>query len=240
VAITGTPKAGNVAWTETDPHFTATNPPPSPRQPSGVPVTIQLDDRFLSAVWKAGNLWVSGNDACVPDGDTVTRSCLRLVEAATGATSSIVHDFDAGTSGVDLYFPAVTLNASGDLFVAYSKSSSIIYPSAAAVDGRASSPTTLENELIIAAGQASYLFGPNNRWGDYSAAATDPADPSKVWVTAEYQASAADPSDWGTATAELTILTRSPATQSGSGVPNPRPPANQSAPATPTPRSPAT
>ena len=236
VAITGTPSAGNVAWTESDPTFTSTNSPPAPRQPSGVAVTTRIDDRFLSAVWQAGNLWLAGNDACVPAGDSTTRSCLRLLEATTSATPAVVEDFDASATGTDLYFPAVMLDSSGDLFVAYSKSSTTMFPTAAAVDGRAASPATLENEVILAAGQASYLFGPNNRWGDYSAAALDPTDPARIWVTAEYQASAADPADWGTATAEVTIIVRTAITQASPAPPPPRGATNQSAPSSPSPR----
>ena len=222
VAIIGTPQAANVIWTESDPTFTETSAPPGPRQPSGVAVTTEIDDRFISAVWQSGTLWLSGNDACIPAGDSATRSCLRLIEVATGLAPSIVHDFDAGSNGVDLYFPAVMVDPGGDLFVAYTKSSPAIYPTAAAAVSRAASPSSFTTELIIAAGQTSYLFPPNNRWGDYSAAAPDPTDPAGIWVTAEYQASAADPADWGTATAKLRVATRTPITQVAPASPPPR------------------
>jgi hypothetical protein len=225
VAITGTPSAGNVAWTEADPTFAETNRPPAPRQPGGVAVTTQIDDRFLSAIWRNGTLWVAGNDACVPPGDSAARACLRLVQVATGATPSVLADFDVSSSGVDLYYPAVATDPAGDIFIAYTKSSPAIFPTAAAVSGPAGTPADLGNEVVLAAGEAAYLRPPSNRWGDYSAAAPDPIDPAHVWLTAEYQASAADPAGWGTATGELAFAmptSRSGVTQS-SPAPTPGP-----------------
>jgi IPT/TIG domain-containing protein len=206
VAINGTPLMGNVTWTETDPALGATTVPPDPRQPSGVPVVQDNDDRFISAVWQAGLLWVSGTEGCVPSGDSTTRSCMKLVAISTGGVSPIVaQDINAGQPGFDLYYPAVTLNSSGDLFIGYSESSSTMFPSALAVDSLAPSPTTFENPVTLASGLNSYLAAPTNRWGDYSAAAPDPTNPADVWVTAEYQASSTNTGNWGTATGRLAI-----------------------------------
>jgi len=204
VAVNGTPLEGNVAASETDPALIATTNPPQPRQPSSMPVISLggIDDRLLSAVWQNGILWMSGNDACTPAGDSTSRSCMRLVEVSTTGTPSVTQDFDAGSNGFDLYYPAVTLDGSGDLFTAYSESSPSMYPSALGVDSLASSPTTFENAIVIASGQTSYN---GKRWGDYSGAAQDPLHPADVWLTAEYQASASRPGDWGTATARVAI-----------------------------------
>jgi hypothetical protein len=205
VAINGTPLMGNVTWTETDPALAPTTAPPSPRQPSGMPVTQEIDDRFLSAVWQSGRLWVSGNNGCFPAGDFTTRSCMRLIEISTGGTPTVAQDIDAGQNGVDLSYPAVTVNSSGDLFIGYSASSPTLYPSALAVDSLAASPVTFENPVTLASGLTSYMGGTTSRWGDYSAAAPDPSNPSDVWVTAEYQASATIAGNWGTATGRLAI-----------------------------------
>jgi len=205
VAITGTPNAGNVTWTESDPALQATSVPPNPRQPSGVPVVQDDTDSFISAVWQGGMLWVSGSDGCLPSGDSATRSCMRLVEISTGGTPTVAQDFDAGQNGVDLYYPAVTLDSFSDLFIGYSQSSPTMYPTASAADTLAASPTSLDNPITLAQGLASYQNGTTNRWGDYSGAARDPANPAHVWLTAEYQASVTDAGNWGTATAEIAI-----------------------------------
>jgi IPT/TIG domain-containing protein len=206
VAVTGLPSASTVARTETNPAFQPTSLPPSPRQPSGVPVTQAIDDRFLSAVWRNGTLWVSASDACIPAGDSAARACLRLIEISTGGASpTVTQDFDAGLAGIDLYYPAVTLNTSGDLFVSYSESSPSIFPSAVAVDSLAASPMAFENPIVLGQGLTSYAQAPANRWGDYSAAAPDPTNPDDIWVTAEYQASTIVAGNWGTATAQVAI-----------------------------------
>jgi len=202
VAINGTPRAGNVTWTETDPGLAATTRPPVPRQPGGVVADALIDDRFLSAVWQNGSLWVSGNDGCLPAGDSTTRSCMRLIEISTAGTPTVAQDFDAASNGFDLYYPAVAVDSSGDLFIAFSESSLSLYPSARGVDSLAATPMTFENSITIASGQTSYS---GTRWGDYSGAAQDPLDPADVWLTAEYQANSLNAADWGTVTARVAI-----------------------------------
>jgi IPT/TIG domain len=222
VEIAGTPNSSNVMWIEHDPSVQATTMPPNPRQPSGIPVTQQIDEGFLSAVWQRGMLWVSGTNGCIPGGDSTTRSCMRLIAISTGGTTpTVTQDLDAAQFGVDLYYPAVTLNNSGDLFIGYSASSSTLNPSALAEDSLAASPMTLENPITLGAGLNSYVLGTSNRWGDYSAAAPDPSNPADVWLTAEYQASATDQGNWGTATGQVaiqpSISTVSPSSGSVSG-----------------------
>jgi hypothetical protein len=203
VGITGTPAANSVAWIESDPAIRPTHVPPDPRQPGGTPVYTLGDDRFQSAVWQNGTLWTSGNDACMPVGDTAMRSCMKLVAISTaGASPTVAQDLDGGSSGTDFYFPAVTLNSAGDLFIAFSESSPTEYPTAAASAIRSATPGAFENEITLAQGLGSYTGA---RWGDYSAAARDPSNPALVWVAAEYQASATVGSNWGTATARVAI-----------------------------------
>jgi Invasin, domain 3 len=209
LAITGTPAGNNILRTESDLAIRATTAPPSPRQPSGTPVVSLIDDNFLSAVFQNGILWTAGNDSCVPGGDSAMRSCMKLVAISTaGASPTVAQDFDGGANGTDLYYPAVTLDSSGNLFVAFTESSPSEFPTAATRAIRAATPGTFENAITIEPGLGSYLFPTpqgGNRWGDYSAAATDPSNPAVVWVTAEYQASATVASNWGTATARVTI-----------------------------------
>ena len=205
IAISGTPSAGNVAWNESDPSIQPTSAPPNPRQPGGAPVDQLIDDVFLSSVWQNGTLWVSANDACLPTGDAVARSCLRLISVSTtGATPSVTSDGDVGDAGTDLFYPAVTLNDVGDLFVVYSLSSPSLFPSVAAVY-RIASTSTLGSAVGFIQGLGKYSVGTMNRWGDYSGAARDPSNPADVWLTGEYQASATDPTDWGTFTGRLAV-----------------------------------
>jgi hypothetical protein len=215
IAITGSPvpasgaTSGNVALTETDLPIAETNPPPDPSQPSGTTNDTLNDDRLVSAVWQDNVLWTSATDACTPPGDTTVRNCMRLDEVSTAGTApTLVQDFDLGTPGLDEYYPAVGLDPSGDLFVAYSASSSTQYPGAYAVMSPASSMDAFTAPITIEAGSASY---DGTRWGDYSDVATDPTTAGDMWVAGEYAPSDAATGDWGTAVAEVSLAAGFPA-----------------------------
>lgn len=215
VEITGSPAQGTVRWLEWDPQIAPTSAPPNAAQPGEAMAITTDDDRLESAVWQNGVLWTAGNDACVPAGGTTTQSCLRLIEVSTsGSAPFVLQDFDAGMTGTDLYYPAVSMDSAGNMFVAFSYSSPSLYASVGATGQPAGAPTgTLDPLVSIAQGQGVYCgfdcsggYG-TNRWGDYSAAAQDPSNPSEVWVAGEYAASSTDPGEWGTAAQVLTTAT---------------------------------
>jgi hypothetical protein len=212
VAITGTPAQGNVAWNESDPAIAPTAVPPGAVQPGGGPLITTDDDRLLSAVWQNGVLWTAGNDACTPAGASATQPCLRLIQVSTaGGGAEILQDFDVGAAGLDLYYPAVGLDPSGDLFVAFTASSVSLYASVAALVQPAGAAVDTVGPLqLVEAGQGVYCGfdcsagDGTNRWGDYSAVSPDPANSGVVWVAGEYAASSQDQGDWGTAVEGLT------------------------------------
>lgn len=203
IAVTGTPANNDVAFNEVDLPVAATSIPPAATQPGGTITTN--DDRFLSAVWQNGMLWVSGNTGCTPTGGTSVRSCLRLTEVNTTTTSpTLVQSFNYGFKNVDVYYPAVALDSVGNLFVSFTGSSSKAYPSSAyAVQPASGTTGTLVSPGIFQKGTGFYK---GSRWGDYSAAAVDPSTPSTVWVTSEYSITSGKYlGDWGTATAQVTL-----------------------------------
>ena len=211
-AITGTPEAGDVTWTGYGPSIAESFAPPDPDQP-GTATTddLALDPRLLSAVWQDGVLWTSGDDGCTPAGDTQERDCLRLDQVSTtGATPSVLQDFDPAEVGTDLYDPAVTMDGSSDLYVSYTASSSSMYPSAVAADQPlGASADTLDPGVLVESGSSDYTCSGGQTWGYYSSAAPDPSNPSDVWLAVEYAGSPSD-CDWGTATAEFTVLSVPP------------------------------
>jgi len=211
VAITGTPALSDVALHETDMAIATTNAPPSPQQIGGaVEPASNNDDRLLSAVWQNNQLWTSGNDACTPGGDTTARNCMRLDEVNT-STMSVSQDFDLGTPGLDEYYPAVSVDSSGDLSVAYSASSSAQDPGAFAVISPAGTDS-FTAPITIEAGAGSYKgVSGSNRWGDYSAAAPDPSTAGAMWVAGEWAPSDASTGDWGTGAAEVSLPAGFPA-----------------------------
>lgn len=207
VAISGTPLAGNVVWTESDPSIGATNIPPSARQPQGAPNLDAGDDRFESAAQTGGTISVMGNDACVPIGDSSVRSCLRLVQVPISGPATALADVRYGSPGTDLFYPAVATDGVGNLFSAFSASSPSLYAGAYAGVQSVGLAATLTLGSLQP-GMGVYNYAPcsySNRWGDYSAAALDPTDPTDIWLAAEYADTATDSCNWGTAFGRLTL-----------------------------------
>ena len=167
-------------------------------QPGGTVATN--DDRFLSSIWQNGMLWTAGNTGCTPPGDVAIRACLRLVQVATGAPPTLIQAFDIGSAGVHVYFPAVTVDPAGDLFVALSASSASVYPSAAVLEIAAGAPPgTISGASVYQVGAQKYG---GTRWGDYSAISVDPTT-GAIWAAAEYSALGSG-HDWGTAAGQFT------------------------------------
>jgi hypothetical protein len=206
--ITGTPAAGNVVWDEVSIGIAKTGTPPNAIQQGSTTKIQTNDDRFLSADWRSNTLWVAGNDACTPSGDTTVRSCLRLVQVnATDTGATRLQDFDFGGVSVYAYFPAVATDSTGNLFVSFSGSGAMLTPSAEAISIPVVGSITA---VLVAQGRGAYnstaCQGGANRWGDYSGAATDPSYPNDIWVASELAVpTMTNPCLWGTAIARLTL-----------------------------------
>src|SRR5712692_4699017 len=220
VSITGTPLTG-VVWNEADPGMAATSQPPNADQP-GMPASLATnDDRLLTAVWQNGTLWTGGNDACIPPNDTSTRACSRLIQVSTSGPT-ITQDFDIASTLGNLYYPALGVDGSNNMFVVYNISSSSQYVGLRITGEQATSPPqTLAPAQTIRAGDASYDMNPcfgttgPSRWGDYGSAAIDPQDPTSVWVAGEYAANGtATAGDvgcaWGTFAGRLSFVASQP------------------------------
>ncbi len=204
--ITGTPADGNVTWLEVFVPISATSTPPKAAQPGSALIETN-DDRFLSADWREGTLWIGGNDACIPSGDTTVRSCLRLVAAnANDIDASLAKELDFGAASAYAYFPAVASDPTGNLFVSFSGSAATLNPSAEAISIPVVGSITA---VLVGQGLGPYDTATGchgfNRWGDYSGAAVDATNPNDIWVASERAASATNSCYWGTAIARLTL-----------------------------------
>jgi hypothetical protein len=174
-------------------------PPVTPPmgQQAATPIPINTNDfRLLSAILDGDTLWLAGNDGCVPKGDSVLRSCLRIIAVAR---SRILVDRDIGRKGTDLFYPALAPDHRGDILIVHGYSSASDYPSLAALalDTR----HRLTPSILIAAGNAPHR---SDRYGDYFGAASDGA--GGVYVVGETGLHVSDsPNDWGTTVAHLRL-----------------------------------
>lgn len=212
ITVTGDPAAGisavSVSAVSSIPIPLTTFPPPAPQNGSTTPIDTG-DDRFMSVVATGGNLWTTATEACVPQGDSVVRSCLRLVEVSISGLT-LIQSPTAGIPGSYLFHPTLGLDSSMNVFFVYSTSSPTRYASLEATTQLAGSPNTFGAGILVQPGISPYS---GIRWGDYGAAANDPGDPTKVWIAGEYSSSAiAGIYNWGTEIGALTMVASAPPT----------------------------
>jgi hypothetical protein len=202
--LTGAPNTSGSGVTATAANVSValfTTPPNAPQAGS-----TQLID--TNGDWLVGatfddtshTMWVAGTSACVPIGDTSTRSCLRLVQISLAAASpTLLQDITFGKPGEYYYYPAVAYDHNGNLIAVFNGSSASEYVGVFAGGQATGNSGTFQNPITVKSGESAYTISPP-RWGDYSGAAVDPTVGSaNVWLVGEYSKTASDGSDeWGT------------------------------------------
>lgn len=156
------------------------------------------DARLLYAFWKGGKLSTGHTVACgVGGGDACAG--YNEINVAAFPTLSSVNDWVYGAAGADYYYPAVSVNASDNKTMVFSRSSPTDFAGTRYVGIPSSTACTLcidGPETVLRDGQASYVsldgIG-RNRWGDYLGASPDP-DGRGIWVAGEF---AATGNQWG-------------------------------------------
>jgi hypothetical protein len=211
IAVTGTPAAGNIALLETDPAINSTTAPPDAPQVGTSAMLATGDDRMVSAVYQNNRIWATatnGNNCSTPNPITnPPGACLLALQAATDQAGFPVQSWTFGSTGDYVFYPAIGLDVAGDPFMVFSRSNSTIHPGAWMTgQSGANNPWTAWSAIAPGAGtyDSQTGCGGRNRWGDYSGAATDPTNPTDVWVAGEYAESGATTCLWATSIARLT------------------------------------
>ncbi|MGQ9836131.1 MAG: carboxypeptidase regulatory-like domain-containing protein [Thermoanaerobaculaceae bacterium] len=122
------------------------------------------------------------------DADGTDHAGVHWRELHSGGTYTGYSVFQEGTYAPDAHhrwMPSVNMDATGNICVAYSISSSSIYPSAGYACREAGDPLgQLGNEVIYRPG-TGYQSG-GERWGDYSTVSVDPTDQCTFWTAQEF------------------------------------------------------
>lgn len=203
-AFTGTPEpSGHVTVAQSLPAMTptlvdSTSGDTPPAQQMGTSTTINTDDdRFLNAVWQNGQIWTAGGTECTPAGDSAPRSCLDYVGVAASSTGvvnpTVTQINNVGVIGSYLYYPALSVDSSGDVFTVFDESSSSTFPTIMSATIRSGGSTLSAFQTVH---PSTGFYNPDFacqsiastnacRWGDYSGAAQDPENPKDVWVVSE-------------------------------------------------------
>jgi len=157
-----------------------------PQQPGPDPITADIDNRLLDAVWQNNELAATSTYPCHPTGDSADRLCVRVTELNTvnvdaATPPSLTQDFLLNALGRDTYVGGLTLSGDGTLHVVFNQSSGTPGDFASSYDVY-QLPTdphaATSAPALIGAGQATYA---GTEWGDYTTIAQDPQVPGAVW-----------------------------------------------------------
>jgi hypothetical protein len=196
LAFTGVPGISPTTFTENDMSIAKTSAPPAAAQPPVGGVASRTldtgDDRLESTVWYKGDLWTSGGDVCRAKTDKSSRACLRVIHIST-PTMSVVRDVDVTMVGGSVMYPAVVMDARRDLWIAFSSSSKSKFASSEVAEaaGGDIGPTLGETTYKTGTGainvNSACATPPDNRFGDYSGVAVDPARKDLgIWAATEF------------------------------------------------------
>lgn len=130
---------------------------------------------------------------------------MRWYEFHAPESSTTLSVFQQGTFAPDSsyrWMGSIAMDQSQDIAMAYSVSSSSLFPSISYTGRTTADPAgTMETEASIVSGSGSQS-DTSNRWGDYTSMAVDPSDDCTFWYTAEYYMVTAT-FDWSTRLASL-------------------------------------
>ena len=191
--ITGTPAAANVSVADiAQPAIDVIGAPPVAQASGTVGGIDNGDDRILDAVWRNGSLWFAASSGCIFSGpDPAIRTCVKLTQIDT-TTNAVLQDTYFGALGAYSYFPALKTDGAGNLVFVFTRSASTLFPQVRVAGRLTSDPlNTIGASVLLKAGEIAYNppaapGEPPYRWGDYSGAAIDPTDASRIWVVGEY------------------------------------------------------
>ena len=172
-----------------------------PQQPGPDPITADIDNRLLDAVWQNNRLAVTSTYPCHPTGDSADRLCVRVTELNTtnvddATPPSLTDDFLLNAVGRDTYVGGLTLSGDGTLHVVFNQSSGTPGDFASSYDVYRLPTDPLDSTsapVQVRAGQATYA---GTEWGDYTTVAQDPQVPGAVWQAAAYVNAAQQWSTW--------------------------------------------
>ena len=112
-------------------------------------------------------------------------AAVRLVQMRT-SDQAVLTDETYAAAGTNFYFPAVTVDSAGTIFLGFDRSSETEYPSSYAT-GRRRQDLTLQPSVLLKAGTAPNL---TTRWGDYTGIDNDASlsgpGAAVAWYSGQY------------------------------------------------------
>ncbi len=172
---------------------------PQPADPYGTRKALDaIDDRpIMQAQYRniggRESLWVAHTVRTSTTSPTALQWAQLDVTGRTIAASPVQQQiFTNGGDGLWRWLPSLAVDASGDMAVGYSVSSSTVYPAIRYAGRLVGDPlgTLPQSEVTLRTGAGSQTV--SDRWGDYSAMTVDPTDDCTFWYANEYYGTAYD------------------------------------------------
>jgi hypothetical protein len=166
-------------------------PPPDATQQGATNLVATNDCRPTDFYVRDGVLICAWHTALDLGGQV---SALRLFRMRT-SDHAVLTDESYGASGVFYYYPAVTVDSVGSIFLGFDRSSAQEYPSAWAT-GKRRGDAALQSSTLLKSGRSSTS---HSRWGDYTGIDNDASlsgpGGSVAWYAGQYTRS---PNTFGT------------------------------------------
>jgi hypothetical protein len=197
------------------------------------------DDRILNCVYRNGAVWAA-HTIYLPASGSPTRSSVQWWEIDTlaGDLGGVLQRgrIDDRTNNFDFAYPSIAVNQRNDAMIGYTRFGVSQYASANyAFHAAGDAPGTNQGDTVLKTGEEPYFkdFGTgDNRWGDYSNTAVDPANDLDLWTLQEY-ASFSD--SWGTWWGKIALAASPTPTPTPTPIPTPSPTPTPTPTFTPTP-----
>jgi Cohesin domain len=170
--------------------------PPDATQPGGCALMATNDSRIpTNAVWRNNRIYAALTEGFNWGSGTV--AAIRYIQINTSSNAT-EQNVTFGADGLHYFFPAVATDSSDNVVLTFARSNPAEFGNIRFTGRLAAEPVGFQASALLKGGN---LCITGDRWGDYFAAAVDPADTTKIWI---YGAWAADvpgvplPWDWGT------------------------------------------
>jgi hypothetical protein len=161
-----------------------TRNPPGANQPGTATLVATNDAKIISVSMRGSIMTWTAGDACTPSRGGHVQSCIRWDTVNTSGIGSLLQDIDFGSPGKDMYFPAVSQDATQSFGLVFDFSSKTEYPSIGFTGQSSTDPFgSVNNPVLVKAGTGPDTTG---RHGDFHATRADPFTPGVYYSMVEY------------------------------------------------------
>ncbi len=179
---------------------------PNAKQPGCTKTLDTIDNRIFNAVQKNGKLYAGFTEAHNWGSGIVAAARLLSIDTATSA--AVINE-TYGSDGLYYWFPAVTVDGSGNMVSVFARSGTGEF-AGIRYSGRLTTDTATQPSGLLKVG-ASCITG--DRWGDYFGISVDPVDNANVWIFGEWAKDVVGVGsiwDWGTWVGEVSFTVAPP------------------------------